>query len=167
VIDEEAQRSGEVAVFTNEDEARAAMGAELVAEPDISDQEIGVESTALTAQVTLGGYVNLHEHIDYGGATWAFYPSWGAIPDFRRVYPTLWWFTNINDRVSSIDVNVNADPPGTVAWVILYRDINFGGDQLWTSSSYSYDDGGGGMRRNLVSIGWNDAASSLRYGYSL
>jgi hypothetical protein len=169
VLDRDARDGGKVKVFTRqEDLLEYTQAASMLPYGHAElNERIGRSSQALTQDVTFYGYVDLFEHIDYVGARWRFHPNWGAIPDFTRVYPTLWWSTNINDKVSSMDVNVKADPPGTIAWVVLFDDINFGGNQLWTSDSESYDDGGGGLRRNFVNIGWNDIASSLAYGYSL
>lgn len=170
VLDKDAHETGEVTIFTQARDAQQYAAVSFVdASPTENTADVGVPLSGAPslASVTLNGYVELFQHINYSGSAWTFYPSWGAIPDFSKVYPTLWWHTNIEDRVSSMDVNVHADPPGTVAWVILYADRNFGGSQLWTSSHYSYDDRGGGMRKDLGSIGWNDLASSLRYGYSI
>lgn len=105
----------------------------------------------------VGGYIELFEHIDYGGSRWTFWADWGTQRDFRRVY----W--NINDRVSSadcyvdyIDGNVPYD-----AFVILFEHINLGGNQLWLWSGAA--PGGPGKYPDLGSYGWNDLASSLRY----
>jgi hypothetical protein len=165
VIDKESTERDEVAIFTRLEDAQAHAGATLARGPGGSSDESALASSS---QVTFSGYVELFEHINYQGANWTFWTNWGPIPDFTRVYPTLWWSTNINDRVSSINVDVAADPPGTIAWAVLFTDIFFGGDSLWTSSSYSYPpETGGGMRANLVDVGWNDRASSLAYGYSV
>jgi hypothetical protein len=123
---------------------------------------------ALAAGGTWYGYVDLFEHANYQGAQWSFYPEWGAIPDFRRVYPTAWWTTDINDRVSSVDVNIWFGPPQRVAWVWLFSEVGYWGDGLATSSSYSYPpETGAGMRANLADVGFNDRASSLMYTFSV
>jgi hypothetical protein len=117
----------------------------------------------------LGGYVELSEHKDYGGARWFFDVRWGNIPKFSCVYPTLWWCTNINDKVSSVDTNVkklhspfpgHIDPAtGTVVpypKTILYEHENYGGSQLTLINAV-------GLYPHLGNYGWNDRASSMSY----
>jgi hypothetical protein len=157
ILDDNTLATGELSIFTAPEHAVEATG--------FQSWTPGTADAPDAQGVTFGGYVSLYQHIYYQGYEWNFYPGWGPIPDFRHVYG--WSNIDINDQVSSMDVNVNANPVGTIAWVVLYSDISFGGDQLWTSDSFAYDDQGGGMRANLVDIGWNDVASSLAYGYSV
>ena len=94
--------------------------------------------------------VILYEDINYGGQTMSFeYDK--AIPDL-----TKWKLTNSkntwNDRISSIKVGKNAK-------ITLYGDINYKGDNIPLLGTGS---GGVGNFPNLVSIGWNDKASSFK-----
>jgi hypothetical protein len=160
ILDKAAFGGGEIAVFSTADQAgqyreRSSNKVEL------SDHR--------AAQVNLdaantGGYVTLHENADYGGASWTFWARWGNIPDFRKVFPVLWWTTNINDRVSSVDTNIVANPAGTKVWTVLYQHINFEGSQLWISNDdLQWFEEGPGLVRDLGILGWNDIASSMSY----
>jgi hypothetical protein len=167
ILDRTAFESGEVSVFTRPEYAQQFRGGTVKASENASsaDKETRVVSSqALTSGVKLGGYVVLHERINYGGAGWLFWASWGNIPDFRSVYPTLWWSTNINDRVSSVDTNIKANPVGVKPWTVLYQHINFQGAQLWISNDdVQFFQEGPGLVRDLQLIGFNDVASSMSY----
>jgi hypothetical protein len=165
VLDRNYLDKGEVSIFTTPELAIEATGASRWPIEGQAPGQMTRPSLASAQAVTLGGYVSLFKDINYGRAQWDFYPHWGTISDFRHVYGVFGY--SINDEVSSMDVNVHADPPGTEAWVILYEDIDFAGEQLWTSDSVIYDDGGPGMRADFDNIGWNDRASALAYGYSV
>lgn len=111
----------------------------------------------------VGGYVSLHEHIDYAGAAWTFWADWGTIRDFRSVFCFLFWCQNINDLASSADVNVEY-LDGSIPYlpyVILFENINLSGAQLWLWSGAA--PGGPGLYPDLGIYGWNDVASSMRY----
>lgn len=112
----------------------------------------------------VGGYVNLHEHVNFGGAQWTFWADWGTIRDFTRVYCWLWFCTNINDRVSSVDVNINYKD-GTIpqqAFVVLFQDVQLGGASINLHST-TVTPAGPGMFDDLGLFGFNDLASSMRY----
>jgi hypothetical protein len=167
VLDESVSGTPEaVAVFSDLEKLRNAVGAVYL--PGVDEEaKPGSRAAAAAERTTLGGYVDLYEHKNFGGAKWTFWASWGPISNFTRVYPTLWWTSDINDLVSSMDANVNANPVGTVAWSVLYEHIDFRGEQLWTSNREFYPpDTGGGVRSYLGDI-WNDRASSLAHGYSI
>jgi len=112
---------------------------------------------------TVGGYVTLHEHVNYGGAAWTFWADWGTIRDFRSVFCFLWWCQNIDNQVSSVDVNIDYIDPAIpqMAYVILFANPNLGGAQLWLWSGSA--PGGPGLYPDLGIYGWNDVASSMRY----
>jgi hypothetical protein len=130
-----------------------------------SPSESSVTRQALTQGYygAVGGYVTLHEHVDYGGGAWTFWADWGTIRDFRSVFCFLWWCQNIDDRVSSADVNISYID-GTIPYlpyVILFENINLVGAQLWLWSGNA--PGGPGLYPDLGIYGWNDVASSMRY----
>jgi hypothetical protein len=123
----------------------------------------------------LWGEVILYEHADFLGSSWGFSADWGSIPNFLQVYPTAWWSTDINDRVSSVRNDLEATgatglSDGKIPWVILYQDINYGGSTLSIpGGKYAsrWNAQGGldptfGEEPNLGSF-WNDLASSLSY----
>jgi hypothetical protein len=156
VLDKTALEGGEVSVFTRPDHAKQFRDSLPRAPEDApsSKNEIGVSAQALTAGVTLSGYVVLHEHINFGGDSWLFWAGWGNIPDFTRVYPPLGY--SINDLVSSVDTNIRANPPGVLPWTVLHEHINFAGSQLWIPNDI-------GLVDDLRVHGWNDIASSMSY----
>lgn len=162
VLDKTAFGGGEVSVFSTVEQAKQYR--QLGEGSKQAESSIKADGQAGLAPGTTGGYVTLHEHIDYGGAAWTFWANWGSIPDFRKVFPVLWWTTNINDRVSSIDTNIVANPAGTIVWTVLYQHINFQGSQLWISNAdIQWFEEGPGLVRDLSIVGWNDVASSMSY----
>lgn len=133
--------------------------------PAADGSELATTSQALTKGYhgLVGGYVDLYEHVGFTGAKWYFDVGWGTIRDFRKVYPTLWWHTNIDNKVSSVDVNI-AYADGNIrenAYVILFEEPNLRGSQLWLWSGAAQI--GPGMYDDLGVYGWNDVASSMRY----
>lgn len=163
VLDKNALEGGEISVFTRPDTAKLFRDTLFMASEEIlsNKNEISESGQVLTEGFMsggyfFGGYVDLYEHINYQGVRWTFWASWGNIPDFTKVFPTLWWTSNINDRVSSVDSNIKANPPGTLPWTVLYEHINFEGSQLWIPN-------GLGLVDSLVDYGWNDIASSMSY----
>jgi hypothetical protein len=167
VLDENAQRAGEAAIFTSVEDAAEQTGAIL---PTLSTGEAAAPNRTQLANFSgraFFGMVDLFEDTNFAGRQWTFYTEWGAIPDFRRVYPTLWWATNIDNMVSSMDVNVSvAAGLGRHAFVALCSDVGYAGSQIWISSSFSYPpDTGGGQVSDLGRWGFSDTASSLYYGF--
>jgi hypothetical protein len=163
VLDQTALEGGEASVFISPDSAKAFRESlPKVLEEAPLNKNLVNESTQLSAGIVLGGEVILYEDANRRGAAWKFYPSWGNIPDFTRVYPTLWWTTNINDRVSSIYTSITSNT-STPAWTILHEHINFEGSQFWIEESY----GLGFVEKDLDFWGWNDRASSMSYEVQL
>jgi hypothetical protein len=94
------------------------------------------------------GSVVLYDNADFEWPRWFFTQSWGDIPNFTCVYPTLWWCTNINDRVRSIENNALSN------FTVFFEHVNFGGSQLWVTE---------GIVSDLSMIGWSDRISSMAY----
>jgi hypothetical protein len=104
------------------------------------------------------GYIDLYEHVDWGGAVWRV-REWErvTVADFSTDLMCCgflaWGWVSANDMVSSVDCMVSGDAP----WVVLWEDANQGGSNIaiWGRSQAS----------TLVDFGWNDRASSLQIWY--
>ncbi|WP_028045799.1 hypothetical protein [Cellulomonas sp. URHE0023] len=110
------------------------------------------------------GYMNLYADPNLRGSRWRFDTQWGAIPDFRRVFPVLWWYTNINDQVTSVDLSELSSINNPSAFCVLCSDINMGGSRLscW-SLHVEADSPWPGSYPDLRRYGWDDIASSMFY----
>jgi hypothetical protein len=106
------------------------------------------------------GNLKLYKDVNMRGAVWQFDAQWGAQLDFRHVFKVLWWDTNINDMVSSVDAGGLNGLNQPSAFVCLCSDMNLAGSRLWCWSLHS----GGrapGYYEDLGKYGWNDVASSM------
>lgn len=115
-------------------------------------------SQALTAGIPPeGGYIELYEHIDWGGCSWrAFEGTTRNVGDYRTwgACGFLWWgWISADNRISSADVRVSAD------WVTFFDlpNLNFSGSTFWVR--------GDSWIPNLVPFGWNDRFSSHMLWY--
>jgi hypothetical protein len=108
------------------------------------------------------GYLNLFRDANYGGTRWTFQADWGPINDFRRVFCVLWWCQDINDRISSAQLEVSSLTQ-PAAWVVLCSDINLGGNRMWLSSVHAEHTDAPGYYPDLGMYGWSDVASSMFY----
>jgi len=101
---------------------------------------------SLPAHTPTATQLYVYEHINYEGA----YIRWDGL---REIADLRWYNTgpigspNWNDRISSLKV-------GSDLKVILYEHINYQGKSLTIPGPANIS--------SLVSMGWNDRASSLR-----
>jgi len=120
---------------------------------------------ATTPQPTLtpgvppdGGYIDLFEHIDFGGCEWhvpeANHHTVGRYADLWC--GILWWAKNADNRVSSADVLVSAD-------LVTFFDLEginlIGGSDTLTVPGNSWI-------TSFVPFGWNDRISSHLLWYT-
>jgi hypothetical protein len=104
-----------------------------------------------------GGFIDLFEHVDFGGCTWRV-REWErkTVRNFSDFWACgfLWWgWKNANDQVSSVDTLVSGNRPVVVMWE----------HALLTGSTIAFF--GRGVLPSLVPFGWNDRASSLQIWY--
>lgn len=181
ILDEIAQNGDSLQVFSDQIKAMKHL-AELSKGEQTSGSakankartiNLNTGSTRQEIADAIGGAVFLWEHINFSGNQWRFgvgttsgtnfghSPGDGNIPDFRRVFPTLWWSQNINDKVSSVwnASEVWAYLRPRKSYAILHQHVNFQGSQLWVPQRASFPD--------LRQYGWNDVASSLSYALSM
>jgi len=97
------------------------------------------------------GYLELYEHIDFGGCSWRLLEAniGNQVNDYSTLISCgfLWWgWRNANNMISSADIIVGR------AAVVFYDDINLAG------SSFAVP--GEAWIPNLVDHGWNDRFSS-------
>jgi hypothetical protein len=104
-----------------------------------------------------GGFINLFEHVDWGGCQWRIL-EWErkTVADFTQFWACgflFWGWVNANNTISSLDCMVSGQSP----WVTLWDLTNLGGSGIgiWGRS----------MPSSLVPFGWNDRASSLQIWY--
>ena len=98
-----------------------------------------------------GGYIELFEHIDFGGCSWYIPEPYHnhTVPNYGDLWcGILWWAKNANNTVSSIDVLVSAD------LVTFFDLININP----SGSTITFP--GNSWITSLVPWGWNDRISS-------
>ncbi len=107
-----------------------------------------------------GGYMELYEHIDFGGCRWRLleYNS-HVVGDYRSLLACgFWWWPgkSANNTISSFDARVSAD----LITFFDALDINFGSlaNSLWIP--------GNSWVPNLVPWGWNDRITSHKLWYA-
>ncbi|MEO5797350.1 MAG: hypothetical protein ABIP34_21200 [Rhodoferax sp.] len=175
LLDERAYDGDSLQIFTDATKAAKAVADRPknsktpAAAKDVAARGISLGTGSSSQQIgqALIGAVLLFENAQFGGAQWSFSAGTtgyengdGTIPNFLQVYPTLWWWTNINDRVSSVSnlCVVRAYLRPRTSFAVLHQHINFGGAQLWVPERQSFPD--------LKQFGWDNTASSMSYALS-
>jgi hypothetical protein len=179
VVDTEAAQGEVLRVYTDQEKAKEYLSGLKIEDPEApGSPNLGLRSTQPDARSQSGphppisggsngppggvppnsGYIDLYEHVDWGGAVWRV-REWErvTVPDFTKDLKCCgflaWGWVNANDKASSVDCMVSGNAP----WVVLWEHINQGGSSIgiWGRSMVS----------SLVPYGWNDRASSLQIWY--
>jgi hypothetical protein len=145
VLDKSSFEKGVIRIFTDAEKARQYRQA-------VEAQERGSllkrDTTTSSARVASESVI-LYEESVYRGNGWTFHLGSTDIRNFRRVYPTLWWTHDIDNKISSL---CNYFP---YHWVVLYDLPFYGGAQFWVYPNECIP--------YLSTYGWNDRASSMGY----
>jgi hypothetical protein len=151
VLDADAFDGKMLQIFTSHDTAREFARSSLASTK--SRRQAGSPQPTLTPGVPLDhGYIDLFEHIDFGGCEW-------LVPEVNNHIVgnygdlwcgILWWAKNANNRVSSADVLVSAD-------VVIFFDLE--GINL-VGGSDTFIVPGDAWIPSFVPFGWNDRISS-------
>jgi hypothetical protein len=176
VVDAEAAQGEILRVFTDQDKAKEYLSAVKIDDPAVPGspdrglRPIQTDPKSQASPIAGGsngppggvppnsGYIDLYEHVDYGGAVWRV-REWERVTvgDFSKDLMCCgflaWGWISANDMVSSVDCMVSGDAP----WVVLWEDADLMGNSIgiWGRS----------MVDSLVPYGWNDRASSLQIWY--
>jgi len=151
VVDADAFDGKMLQIFTSketsEEFARSSAGAAKIR------NQAGTPQPTLTPGVPVdGGYIELYEHIDFGGCSWRV-PEVNnhTVGNYGDLWcGILWWAKNANNRVSSVDVLVSAD-------LVTFFDLE-GINLIGGSSTITFP--GNSWIPSFVPYGWNDRISS-------
>ena len=151
VVDGDALDGKMLQIFTNNETAQAYARSSLASTK--SRRQAATPQPTLTAGVPAGsGYIDLFEHIDFGGCEWHVpEANNGTVGRYADLWcGILWWAKNADNRVSSADVLVSAD-------LVTFFDLEginlIGGSATLTVPGDSWIP-------NFVDLGWNDRISS-------
>ena len=152
VVDADALDGKMLQLFTDNEKAQSYARSSLASRK--KKRQVPPPQPTLTPGVPpLGGYIDLFEHIDFGGCEWHIPESFhnGTVPNYGDLWcGILWWAKNANNRVSSMDILVSAD----LVWFFDLENINLPGG----SATILFP--GDAWVTNLVDFGWNDRISS-------
>jgi hypothetical protein len=161
VLDRDGLDGKMLQIFTSEEKAKEyCSGLDVNNLPQKSASQKVSSTFRESAIPPRGGYVDLYEHIDWGGCSWRILESQtlqgSRANDFTQLWACgfLWWgWVNANDKVSGVDSVISGNSS-----LVLCEDMNLGGSWLIIP--------GNAWVPNLVPYGWNDRASSLFWLYS-
>ena len=156
VLDQDALNHKMMQLFTTQESAEKyarSLPAQKAKSGSKKQKPVGTSQASLTAGVSPdGGYLELYEHIDFGGCRWRLleYNS-HTVGNYSNLLACgfLWWgWNNANNKISSLDIRVSAD------WVTFFDgiNVNFSTGTIWMP--------GDSWVPNLVPFGWNDRISS-------
>jgi hypothetical protein len=152
VVDDDALDGKMLQIFTSNDMAESFARSSLLSAK--SKRQAATPEPTLTPGITPGqGYIDLFEHIDFGGCEWHIPENSnnGTVGRYADLWcGILWWAKNADNRVSSADVAVSAD-------LVVFFDLE--GINLIGGSATLLVPGNAWIP-SLVPFGWNDRISS-------
>lgn len=149
VVDADALDRKMLQIFTSEKTAQSYAQSSLAA---MKRRRQAAQPASTPQPLTEWGYIDLFEHIDFGGCEWhVVEQNNGTVGRYSDLWcGILWWAKNADNRVSSADVNVSAD-------LVTFFDLP-GLDLPNGSATITF--AGDSWIPNLVEFGWNDRISS-------